>query len=196
MTAPRRAWTARLSLMTISLILGLLVVAQLRTRNDIARVASNDDWDHVVAELAVGNARMRNEIDATEKDVAELRRAEGAAAVAPPLVAALAVIGQAGDVVRGALALFALSFGMGAPLLLVGVAGGRLLPKAGPWMSSLKALFGVMFLGVAVWMLGRVLPGPFTLAPGATPTVEVTRPRKQLQEVSNFLEVPVFAPTR
>ena len=86
------------------------------------------------------------------------------ACVAPPLVAALAVIGQAGDVVRGALALFALSFGMGAPLLLVGVAGGRLLPKAGPWMNSLKALFGVMFLGVAVWMLGRVLPGPFTLA--------------------------------
>jgi len=86
------------------------------------------------------------------------------ACVAPPLVAALAVIGQAGDVVRGALALFALSFGMGAPLLLVGVAGGRLLPKAGPWMNTLKALFGVMFLGVAVWMLGRVLPGQLTLA--------------------------------
>ena len=60
--------------------------------------------------------------------------------------------------------MFALSFGMGAPLLLVGVAGGRLLPRAGPWMNTVKALFGVMFLGVAVWMLGRVLPGPLTLA--------------------------------
>jgi len=86
------------------------------------------------------------------------------ACVAPPLVAALAVIGQAGDIARGAAALFALSFGMGAPLLLVGVAGGRLLPRAGPWMNTVKALFGVMFLGVAVWMLGRVLPGPLTLA--------------------------------
>ncbi len=86
------------------------------------------------------------------------------ACVAPPLVAALAVIGQTGDVLRGALALFALSLGMGAPLLAVGAAGGKLLPKAGPWMDTVKALFGVMFLGVAVWMLERILPGPLTLA--------------------------------
>lgn len=86
------------------------------------------------------------------------------ACVAPPLVAALAVISQAGDVARGALALFAMSLGMGTPLLLVGVAGGRLLPRAGPWMVTVRALFGVMFLAVAVWMLGRVLPGPATLA--------------------------------
>jgi len=86
------------------------------------------------------------------------------ACVAPPLIAALTVIGQSGDVLRGALALFSLSFGMGAPLLLVGVAEGKLLPKAGPWMDTVKALFGVMFLGVAVWMLERILPGPLTVA--------------------------------
>jgi thiol:disulfide interchange protein DsbD len=86
------------------------------------------------------------------------------ACVAPPLVAALAVIGQTGDIARGALALFALSFGMGAPLLVVGAAGGKLLPKAGPWMDTVKALFGVVFLGVAVWMLERILPGPLTVA--------------------------------
>jgi thiol:disulfide interchange protein DsbD len=86
------------------------------------------------------------------------------ACVAPPLVAALAVIGQAGDVPRGAAALFAMAIGMGAPLLLVGVAGGRFLPHAGPWMTTVKALFGVMMLGVAVWMLERILPGPQTLA--------------------------------
>jgi uncharacterized protein YlxW (UPF0749 family) len=86
MTVPRRAWTARLSLMTISLILGLLVVAQLRTRNDIARVASSDDWDYVVAELVVGNARLRNEIKVLDKDVDELRRTAGAAAVVQSLV--------------------------------------------------------------------------------------------------------------
>jgi len=57
-----------------------------------------------------------------------------------------------------------MGIGMGAPLLLVGVAGGRFLPHAGPWMTTVKALFGVLFLGVAVWMLERILPGSLTLA--------------------------------
>jgi thiol:disulfide interchange protein DsbD len=86
------------------------------------------------------------------------------ACVAPPLVAALAVIGQSGNVFRGGAALFALSLGMGAPLLLVGASAGRLLPKAGAWMDAVKSAFGVMMLGVAIWMLGRILPGPLTLA--------------------------------
>ncbi len=86
------------------------------------------------------------------------------ACVAPPMVAALAVIGQTGDVLRGALALFAMAIGMGSPLLLVGVAGGRFLPHAGAWMTTVKTLFGVLFLAVAVWMLERVLPGSLTLA--------------------------------
>ncbi len=86
------------------------------------------------------------------------------ACVAPPMVAALAVIGQTGDVLRGALALFAMSIGMGAPLLLVGVAGGRFLPHAGAWMTTVKTLFGVLFLAVAVWMLERILHGSLTLA--------------------------------
>ncbi len=86
------------------------------------------------------------------------------ACVAPPMVAALAVIGQTGDILRGSFALFAMGIGMGAPLLLVGIAGGRFLPHAGAWMTTVKALFGVLFLGVAVWMLERVLPGSLTLA--------------------------------
>ena len=84
--------------------------------------------------------------------------------VAPPLVAALAVIGQSGDVVRGAGALFALSLGMGAPLLVIGTSAGKLLPKAGPWMNTVKAAFGVMLLGLAIWMMERVLPGSVVLA--------------------------------
>jgi thiol:disulfide interchange protein DsbD len=85
------------------------------------------------------------------------------ACVAPPLVAALAVIGQSGDVFRGGAALFSLSLGMGVPLLIVGASAGQLLPKAGPWMDAVKAVFGVMLLAVAVWMLSRILPGPVTL---------------------------------
>jgi thiol:disulfide interchange protein DsbD len=59
---------------------------------------------------------------------------------------------------RGAAALFAMSLGMGAPLLVVGASAGKLLPKAGPWMDTVKQLFGVMMLGVAAWMLARVVP--------------------------------------
>jgi thiol:disulfide interchange protein DsbD len=83
--------------------------------------------------------------------------------VAPPLIATLAVIGQTGDVTRGAGALFAMSLGMGSPLLIVGASAGKLLPKAGPWMNMVKAGFGIMMLGVAIWMMQRVLPGPVTL---------------------------------
>jgi thiol:disulfide interchange protein DsbD len=90
------------------------------------------------------------------------------ACVAPPLVASLAVIGQSGDVFRGGAALFAMSLGMGAPLLLVGASAGALLPRAGAWMDNVKQAFGVMMLGVAIWMLGRILPGPVTLGLWAT----------------------------
>ena len=85
------------------------------------------------------------------------------ACVAPPLVGSLAVISQTGDVVRGGTALFAMGLGMGAPLLLVGASAGQFLPKAGAWMDAVKNFFGVLMLGVAIWMLSRILPGPVTL---------------------------------
>jgi len=86
------------------------------------------------------------------------------ACVAPPLVATLTVIGQSGDMLRGGTALFALSLGMGAPLLLVGASAGKLLPKAGPWMVAVKNGFGFMMLGLAIWMLSRIIPATVTLA--------------------------------
>ncbi|HCU53819.1 MAG TPA: thiol:disulfide interchange protein, partial [Gammaproteobacteria bacterium] len=86
------------------------------------------------------------------------------ACVAPALVAALAVMSQSGDYFRGGLALFAMSLGMGAPLLLVGAAQGKFLPKAGPWMVAVKGAFGFMMLGLAVWMLSRFLPATLIMA--------------------------------
>lgn len=83
--------------------------------------------------------------------------------VAPPLVAALTVIAQTGDVARGALALLALSLGMGLPLLAVGTSAGRLLPKAGAWMNAVKGAFGFMMLGLAIWMIDRILPDAVTM---------------------------------
>ncbi len=78
--------------------------------------------------------------------------------VTAPLVAALVVIGQTGDPVRGGLALFALAMGMGVPLLLVGTSLGKLLPRAGAWMESVKQFFGVLLLGVALWFARTLLP--------------------------------------
>jgi len=84
--------------------------------------------------------------------------------VAPPLAAAVAYIGQTGDPVLGGAALFALAMGMGLPLLVVGTGAGRWLPRAGAWMDTVKALFGVAFLFLAWWMLERILPPAWTLA--------------------------------
>jgi thiol:disulfide interchange protein DsbD len=86
------------------------------------------------------------------------------ACVAPALVAALAVMSQSGDYLRGGVALFAMALGMGAPLLLVGAAQGKFLPKVGPWMMAVKGAFGFMLLGLAIWMLSRFLPGSLVLA--------------------------------
>jgi thiol:disulfide interchange protein DsbD len=84
--------------------------------------------------------------------------------VAAPLAGALIYIGQTGDAVLGGMALFALSMGMGAPLIAIGTGAGKLLPKAGPWMDAIKAVFGVLLLAVAIWMLERILPAQVTLA--------------------------------
>jgi len=86
------------------------------------------------------------------------------ACVAPALIATLTVMAQTGDMVRGGTALFAMSLGMGAPLLAVGAAQGKFLPKAGAWMVAVKSAFGFMMLGLAIWMMSRVLPGEVTLA--------------------------------
>jgi thioredoxin:protein disulfide reductase len=82
--------------------------------------------------------------------------------VGPALVAALSVIGQSGQMVRGGVALFAMAMGMGVPLLVVGASAGQLLPKAGAWMDTVKQAFGALMLAVAVWMLSRIVPASVT----------------------------------
>ncbi len=77
--------------------------------------------------------------------------------VAPPLAGAVLYIGQQRDPVLGGAALFAMALGMGAPLVVFGASAGRLLPRAGAWMDTVKAVFGVVFLWLALWMLERVL---------------------------------------
>ena len=78
--------------------------------------------------------------------------------VAAPMFGVLLFISQTGDPYFGGLALFALSLGMGAPLIAIGTSAGKLLPRAGAWMDTVKAFFGVTLLAVAIWMLERVIP--------------------------------------
>jgi thioredoxin:protein disulfide reductase len=79
-----------------------------------------------------------------------------------PLTGALLYISQTGDVLLGAIALYALSLGMGLPLLILGSSGAKLLPKAGAWMAVIKHSFGLLLLAVPIFLLQRILPEPVT----------------------------------
>ncbi|RAR64255.1 thiol:disulfide interchange protein DsbD [Onishia taeanensis] len=83
--------------------------------------------------------------------------------VSAPLAGALVFISSTGNAAMGGLGLLALALGMGVPLLIVGTFGATLLPRSGAWMQHVKSAFGVLLLGVAIWLVERLLPGPLTL---------------------------------
>ncbi|MGR6872970.1 protein-disulfide reductase DsbD [Pseudomonas sp. HK3] len=83
--------------------------------------------------------------------------------VSAPLAGTLVYISTTGDALLGGAALLALGLGMGLPLLLIGTGGSRFLPKAGVWMNAVKSVFGVALLGVAVWLLERIIPANITM---------------------------------
>jgi thiol:disulfide interchange protein DsbD len=78
--------------------------------------------------------------------------------VAAPLAGALIYIGQTHNVFLGGVGLFALAIGMGVPLLLIGASAGSLLPKTGAWMNAVRNFFGVLMLGMAIWLISPVIP--------------------------------------
>ena len=84
--------------------------------------------------------------------------------VAPPLAGALTYIAQTKDALLGGIALFTMGFAMGIPLLIVGTSAGHLLPRAGTWMDTTKAIFGMIMLGLAISMLHRIVPIEITMA--------------------------------
>ena len=88
--------------------------------------------------------------------------------VAAPLAGALIYIGQSQNVVLGGIALFALSLGMGVPLLLIGASAGSLLPKTGNWMNTVRNFFGVLMLAMAIWLISPVIAVSVQLALWAT----------------------------
>ena len=83
--------------------------------------------------------------------------------VAPPLGGAVLFISHTGDALLGGSALFIMSIGMGMPLLLVGLGAGKFMPRPGGWMTAVSQTFGVMMLGLGIFMLSRVLPESLTM---------------------------------
>ena len=83
--------------------------------------------------------------------------------VSAPLAGALIYISSTGDALFGGLTLFAMGLGMGIPLFLLAVGGRHWLPKSGAWMNGVRSLFGLLLLGVAIWMLERIISPSLTL---------------------------------
>ena len=78
------------------------------------------------------------------------------ACVSPVLISFLSVAITTSDATLGALTMFSLAMGMGVPLILLGVGAGYLVPKAGMWMDKVKYFFGVLLLGVAIWIFSNL----------------------------------------
>lgn len=103
--------------------------------------------------------------------------------VAAPLAGALLYIASTGDALFGGMALFIMALGIGAPLILLGVFTHRLMPRPGAWMERVKMAFGVLLLGMALWvtspLYARWLPAPIAAFFGMHPA-----------EASAFKRVP------
>nr|WP_236645386.1 protein-disulfide reductase DsbD [Aidingimonas lacisalsi] len=83
--------------------------------------------------------------------------------VSAPLAGALVFISTTGNALMGGMALLALALGMGVPLVIVGTFGTTLMPRSGAWMNGVKAAFGVLLLGIAVWLASRLIPDSLSL---------------------------------
>ncbi|MBI3382396.1 MAG: protein-disulfide reductase DsbD [Aquabacterium sp.] len=108
--------------------------------------------------------------------------------VSAPLAGALLYISQTHNVVLGGTALYAMAWGMSLPLLLVGLSAGSLLPRTGPWMKAVKALFGVLMLGMAVWVARPAWPYLQSLV-GQAPAVSAHHSVLPFERVRNVAEL-------
>ncbi len=89
------------------------------------------------------------------------------ACVTPLVISVLAVAISSHNAWLGAALMFCVALGMGTVLVALGVGAGHLLPKAGPWMDTIKHVFGVLLLGVAIYLIGFLPAVPVLLLWGA-----------------------------
>jgi len=77
--------------------------------------------------------------------------------VTPFLATALSYVIAGGSAIKGGISLFAMGLGMGIPILIVCGWGVNALPKAGPWMDTIKNIFGFLMIAVALYLLDRII---------------------------------------
>ncbi len=76
--------------------------------------------------------------------------------VTAPLAGVLAFIAQTGSIPMGGILLFVMALGMGLPLMLLAIGAKGIIPKAGAWMTIVQRIFGVLLIGLAVWVASPI----------------------------------------
>lgn len=78
--------------------------------------------------------------------------------VTPPLIGSLLFVASTGNIFLGTVALFFMGIGLGTPLLIIGILGPKIIPKAGAWMETVKLILGVILLSMAAALWQQVIP--------------------------------------
>jgi thiol:disulfide interchange protein DsbD len=80
--------------------------------------------------------------------------------IGPVLVAMLTYVGTQGSVALGFLLFFTFSLGLGVLFVVLGTFTGLIasVPRSGNWMIGVKVVFGLIFIGVALYFLHPLLP--------------------------------------
>ena len=85
------------------------------------------------------------------------------ACVSPLLISVLSIAILNADPWIGAALMSSMALGMGVILVVAGAGATWLIPRSGLWMERVKQAFGVMLLGVAVYLLGAIPAIPVLL---------------------------------
>ncbi len=85
------------------------------------------------------------------------------ACVSPLLISVLSIAILNADPWIGAALMSSMALGMGVILVVAGAGATWLIPRSGLWMERVKQAFGVMLLGVAVYLLGAIPAVPVLL---------------------------------
>jgi len=83
--------------------------------------------------------------------------------MAAPLAGVLSYIGSQGSLLLGGIALFSVGLGIGTPLILASCLGVKMLPELHSWQEGIKEFFGLLLMGIAIWLLERIIPGSWSM---------------------------------
>lgn len=81
-----RSWVGRFLVAALCLVLGVLLVVQLRTQQVARQSVPAQEWEFVVADLVESNGRLREEIAALSNQVDEFETVEGGGGLLQSLV--------------------------------------------------------------------------------------------------------------